>query len=97
MGTLALIAANMCQSGDSAKCCKNTGGCRNACRRVTSLFTGLFHLFGWHAGYVVAPLILIVSSLLPGKLADRELSICGKKEDDDTKRIGPDSENMQEM
>jgi hypothetical protein len=31
---------------------------------------GAFHLFGWHAGYIVFPVLLIVAGLLPPALAD---------------------------
>ena len=57
--------------GGCGCCCTcgcNNGVCAEICKRLTIGLIGVFHLFGWHSGYIFGPLLLILASLMP--LAD---------------------------
>jgi hypothetical protein len=56
-GTGCYLAANIHSTGD-------------VCRRITCGLLGAFHLFGWHAGYIVGPCMLIIAAILPSVAAD---------------------------
>merc|ERR1719183_3367748 len=73
-GLACLFAAFKCKPTTEAKglkcCCKEASTCRNVCRRVTVGLIGVWHLFIWHSGYIIAPVFLIIASILPSKAAD---------------------------
>ena len=43
---------------------------RDVIRRVSNGLIGLFHLFVWPAGYIVASTLLFIAAVLPTKIAD---------------------------
>ena len=71
-GAGVFIAAFMCKT-ENGKCCRSAETPRNVCRRVTVGLVGFFHIFGWHAGYLVAPISLLVMAFLPNQFADKIL------------------------
>ena len=69
-GGAVYLAAFMCKS-ENGRMCKNSETPRNVCRRVTAGLIGFFHIFGWHAGYLIAPISLLIAAMLPTQFADK--------------------------
>jgi len=95
-GISAVVAANLCKSGDHGVCCKKSPRCRNLCRRFTAIFTGFIHFLGFHAGYLVGPLTLMMMAITPGRLADKVIKFLGTKNEVDVNEIDQDDENKKE-
>jgi hypothetical protein len=81
----AIVVVFKCKPTDEATrakcCCKEAKTCRDISRRVTVLLVGVWHLFIWHAGYIIAPCILIIAAILPPKIADYTMSLTKDKQD----------------
>ena len=48
-------------------CCKQNIIYRDICQSLTLALLAMFHIFGWHAGYLIGPISLIIAALLPSK------------------------------
>lgn len=79
-----IITVFKCKPTDEAKtlkcCCKEGKTCRDVCRRVTVGLVGLWHLFVWHSGYIIAPVVLVIAAVLPPKVADYTMPLAKDKE-----------------
>jgi len=85
------VAAMM--AGLKGCCCKKSPRCNNVCQRLTMFWCGMAHIFGWHAGYVIGPISLIIASILPPKIADRTFG--GPMEKSGFKESGVNSPSAQ--
>lgn len=84
--TASIITVFKCKPTDEAKslkcCCKEAKTCRDVCRRVTVGLVGLWHLFIWHSGYIIAPVVLVIAAILPPKVADYTMTLAKDKKDE---------------